>query len=170
MNTGNKGLVTAPYFVYLFNHPIADIPEDAYAMMSQHRIRCNAGKRCVRAVNGIQIAEESIRRIFRKRDLEILVIFSPFFRILCLAGLDQVLVHQFVGVARVVGALIRAKHLVGVIIRVKRRSPADDTARLPAPVDPLCGHRRRHIQTDSPQLLRRTGCPRYGIPLHGTFP
>ena len=119
-------------------------------MVPQHRVGRNALQIACRHIDGIDIAEEGIGRRLGQCLLEGGISLGALCRVITLACLGQILIHQRIGIAGVIGALIRTEYLIGMVIRVKGGTPADNTALLSAPVDPLGGDGGLDVKADGP--------------------
>ena len=134
------------------NSPLVDIPENAHAMMPQHRVSDYAMDTVLGYVIRIYIAYERICRILGKLFLEEAVILAPLIAILGLARFLQEFVYPGIGISRVVGRFLGTKNLICMIISIKRTAPADKESLLPVPVD-LGGNLYGAIHSCLAQLL-----------------
>ena len=134
--------------------PLTDIPENSHAVVTQDRIRGDALHSGFCYIIRVDVANKGVSGIEGQLLLESGVIRPAHLRIIGLACQGQVLVHPGVGVTGVVGALVRAEDLVGVVVRVEGAAPADEARHLSAPVH-LGGQLHSAVDPRLPQLLSR---------------
>ena len=120
--------------------------------MSHNGIRCNALNRRLCYIVCINVADKCKCRILCQLLLELCISLFAYLRIVRLTRLGQILIHQLIGIAGIVRALIGTKYLIGVVIRIKRAAPSDQVCHLSAPVY-LCRNLNAHIHADFLQLL-----------------
>ena len=124
-------------------------------MVTQNGIGIDALDSIVRNEHRINVSKEGVGRSLCHSDLELLVALGTLGRIVGLTSLLQPLVHLCVGVAGVVSACIGGEDLVGVVVSIVGRAPADDAALLSAPVNAVSGNIGLYIQTSLLELLSR---------------
>ena len=91
----------------------------------------------IRHIIGINITDKCICRILCQLFLEKIIIFRTGFLIFILSCQCQIFIHFFIGITGIIGSFIRSENFVGMIICIKRASPADQAGHLSAPVH-LC--------------------------------
>ena len=101
-------------------------------MVPQNRLLGNALEIGRGDINGIDIRQEGIRRIFRQRNLKIGIKLRSLCGIVRLPGLPEQLVYLRIRIAAIVGSLVCAEDFIGVVVWVERAAPADEIGLSPA--------------------------------------
>ena len=141
--------------------PLRDIPKDAHAVMSEHRIFGNAVNICFHRVVRVNISDKGVWQMRRQFILKFQIELFALRRVLCMSGRCQDLIDCRIGISGIIVSRSGREYLVGMIIRVERTAPTDDAGFLSGPVQALprfradiranllqlAGSHRSHIHT-----------------------
>ena len=104
----------------LIQLPLGDIPENAHTVVPQNRLLGNALEVGRGDIDCIDIRQESIRGIFRQRNLKIGIELRSLCGIVRLPGLPEQLVYLRIRIAAVVGSLVCAEDFIGCLLYTSR--------------------------------------------------